>query len=395
VTYTWTVPSDWTITSGQNTSSITVTTGSTAGNITVVPSNACGNGTSQTLAVTYTLPPIANAGIDQIIPNGSFTTLSGSASGGSGSYSWHWEPANLLVDPNIQNPTTLPLTNSVQFTLTVTDISYGCTGADQVLVTVSGGPLALEVIAEPDVVCASNPVQLMAIASGGTGSYTYSWASEPPGFSSDLQNPVAYPIVSTTYIVEVNDGDSTINGSVNVTVNPLPLVPNMPSGPDTVDVVYVSESQYTIIALEDVNYYIWDLAPTNAGFINGNDTIATVIWNNNYLGNATVKAKSVNSCGESAWSQAKQTFVDNTTGIVENFPCSLSLYPNPVNGNEIVISYCRALEKVEIIDNKGSILGTYYPRVNSIRIPVNFTSGIYLARIKIDNAIMTRIFIVN
>jgi photosystem II stability/assembly factor-like uncharacterized protein len=230
VTYTWTVPSDWTITSGQNTASITVTTGSIAGNINIVPSNACGNGSSQTLAVT---------------------------------------------------------------------------------------------------------------------------------------------------------------------VSTVPVQPFMPSGPDTVDLVYVSESQYTIVAMEDANYYIWDLTPTNAGFINGNDTLASVIWNSNYLGNATVKVKSVNSCGESAWSQAKQTFVDNTTGIIEKFPCDLSLYPNPVNGNEIVISYCRALEKVEIIDTKGSIIGIYYPSVNSIKIPVNFSSGVYLARITIDNTVETRVFIVN
>ncbi len=52
VTYTWTVPSDWTITSGQGTNAIAVTSGSLAGNISVVPSNVCGNGIAQTLAVS-------------------------------------------------------------------------------------------------------------------------------------------------------------------------------------------------------------------------------------------------------------------------------------------------------------------------------------------------------
>ena len=42
-TYTWTVPSGWTIDIGQGTNTITVTSGNTAGNITVNASNTCGS----------------------------------------------------------------------------------------------------------------------------------------------------------------------------------------------------------------------------------------------------------------------------------------------------------------------------------------------------------------
>jgi len=58
VTYIWTVPTGWTITSGQNTNSITVTVGNSSGNITVTPMNQCGNGTESILAVN-TQPGIA------------------------------------------------------------------------------------------------------------------------------------------------------------------------------------------------------------------------------------------------------------------------------------------------------------------------------------------------
>jgi hypothetical protein len=51
-TYTWTLPSDWTLTGGGNTNSITVTTGALSGDITVTPANSCGSGTPQTLSVT-------------------------------------------------------------------------------------------------------------------------------------------------------------------------------------------------------------------------------------------------------------------------------------------------------------------------------------------------------
>jgi parallel beta-helix repeat protein len=52
VTYTWSVPGDWTIDAGQGTNSIDVTVGSNSGNVSVTPSNSCGDGTPQTLAVT-------------------------------------------------------------------------------------------------------------------------------------------------------------------------------------------------------------------------------------------------------------------------------------------------------------------------------------------------------
>src|SRR5690606_17675291 len=57
--YTWTVPTGWTITSGNNTNTITVTAGNSAGTITVRPRNGCGNGPVQSLTVTpVTNPPV-------------------------------------------------------------------------------------------------------------------------------------------------------------------------------------------------------------------------------------------------------------------------------------------------------------------------------------------------
>ncbi len=53
-TYTWSVPTGWTITDGTGTTSITVTTGSAGqnGNITVTAGNSCGTSSASSLAVT-------------------------------------------------------------------------------------------------------------------------------------------------------------------------------------------------------------------------------------------------------------------------------------------------------------------------------------------------------
>jgi len=60
--YTWTVPGDWTISSGQGTTSINVTVGENSGNVSVTASNTCGISTEATAAVTSWRPITANGG---------------------------------------------------------------------------------------------------------------------------------------------------------------------------------------------------------------------------------------------------------------------------------------------------------------------------------------------
>jgi hypothetical protein len=62
ISYTWMVPLDWVITSGQGTSSITVTSGTTDGIISVLPSNSFGPGPGRTLSVTLTGIQLATCG---------------------------------------------------------------------------------------------------------------------------------------------------------------------------------------------------------------------------------------------------------------------------------------------------------------------------------------------
>jgi len=393
VTYTWTVPAGWSIPNGQNSNSITVTVGSSSGNISVTPSNSCGNGTAQILPVTVNYVT-ANAGSDQTIQYGTSTLLNGVASNGSGSYTYHWEPASMLVNPNIQNPVTINLTSLVQFALTVTDGVSGCTGSDQVLITVTGEQLSVDATATPSTVCAGDSVQLMAIVSGGSGNYTYSWNSNPSGFNSTIANPVVYPTISTTYTVVVNDGFNNISDWVSVTVNPLPETPTTPTGPDTVDVANTSSSIYTTTVSATASSYVWELLPVNAGVISGNDFTGIVTWNQSYLGLAHIRVKAVNSCGES-WSPEKLTMVDNSTGIVKpEPPISMIIYPNPTSGEFTIVltgtsaankarasTYTQLGEKITelMIDSESTTIPSLSGR----------PAGVYLIRIETGQQVKT------
>lgn len=200
-------------------------------------------GCTDTDSIYVTLNPVpeVNAGTDQTIANGTSITLDASLTGGSGDFTYSWQPAALLVNPNVLQPTTVNLGGTTLFTLTVTDNAGGCIDSDQVLITVLGGALSVTPTAEPDEICFGGQSQLMSLASGGAGPdyYVFSWTSTPPGFISTESDPVVNPTVTTTYHVSLYDGYSTVNGSVLLTVHPLPI-PNagddksIPYGTNTV-----------------------------------------------------------------------------------------------------------------------------------------------------------------
>jgi hypothetical protein len=203
---------------------------------------------------------VPEAGDDITIPHGTNTILQGSASNGSGSYSYHWEPADKLVNPDIPNPQTLNLFATTLFTLYVTDQTYDCqaAGPDQMTVIISGDALAVNPSALPDDICFGGSAQLFALAGGGSGSYTYSWISSN-GFSSTQQNPIITPLTPGAFIYTctVNDGFNSVQGSVAINVRSIPYV-NFGFGDTTICV-------YDTVVLDAGNPgsdYVWSNGST-------------------------------------------------------------------------------------------------------------------------------------
>jgi len=224
--YTWILPEEAVIVNGENTNSITVDYSENAdsGIITVFAFNPCGNGPSSQISVTVNQLPVADAGNDITINYGTSTTLY-AAAGGSGTFSYHWSPEELLVDPNVQNPQTVILTTTILFTLVVTNQASSCESSDEVIVTITGGPLSVNPVAIPADICNGDDARLYSNAGGGSGNYIYQWTCIPPGnppWSSTLANPLVSPDSSKQYVLFVNDGFTDISGSINLPVFQLP-----------------------------------------------------------------------------------------------------------------------------------------------------------------------------
>lgn len=129
--YRWAVPADWTIVSGQNTTSITVVSGPTAGQVTVAAVNACGAGQASTLAVSPAATPAAPGPITD--NSGPCVGLTYSIPTQAGlTYTWTVS-AGFEIDPATQGSGTIRLLVKDPYqktgALTVTASNGGCASA--------------------------------------------------------------------------------------------------------------------------------------------------------------------------------------------------------------------------------------------------------------------------
>jgi hypothetical protein len=274
------------------------------------------------VTVTVNQLPVPDAGPDQMIIYGTTTVLQGNGSAGSGLYNYHWEPGYKLINPDVPTPTTVNLYETTLFTLSVTDAQTGCvcSQTDAVAIMISGSALSVNPSASPGTICSGDSTRLFSLAGGGTGVYTHSWTSNPPGFTSSLSDPVVQPLVSTVYTVVTYDGYNSASGSIGVTVNPMPLVL---LGNDTTVCVF---DTVTIDAGNDGASYIWSNGSTERTISVGSTGIGYE------SGTYSVTVTSPEGCMATAYKTVSFDFIA-CSGIDEEFvETGLRIYPNPGNG---------------------------------------------------------------
>jgi hypothetical protein len=116
--------------------------------------------------------------------------------------------------------------------------------------------LQVSASAYPESICIDEPVELDALPIGGSGEYTYSWTSDPVGFTSDEKNPIDFPLVSTSYFLAVNDGIVTMYDTVSVVVN------NQPEVDLGEDQTLCGVSEYELDAGNPGSSFLWSTGDT-------------------------------------------------------------------------------------------------------------------------------------
>jgi gliding motility-associated-like protein len=149
---------------------------------------------------------------------------------GSAGLSYVWTPAAGLSSAVVAEPSATP-TATTTYSVTATLPNSGCNSITR-SVTVDVFGIAISMLSHDTTVCAGTPLNLLV---AGSPSYTYSWTPAIGLSNSAVQNPIATPLATTTYVVTATlAGMSCPPASANVTITITGLDITLPPGPFTI-----------------------------------------------------------------------------------------------------------------------------------------------------------------
>jgi len=249
----------------------------------------------------------------------------------------------------------------------------------------------VQVTAIPSTLCSGQSSQLNAIATGGSGTYTYSWTSIPAGFTSTQQNPSVSPTVTTQYIAAVNDGTNTKTDTTLLTVFSPPTA-NAGS-----DATYPNTTPLFPVAGTATNYSAVKWLTDGDGHFNMDTVPASLYYpgpvdKNNGGVDLTFKAYPLGTCIDAA-SDVVHITLTFPAGIGDNSSCvfGVTLSPNPSNGIfTLVIHGVRNTEaRITISDLAGKEIYSENESVstNDLTEKINMTGypkGTYFVKVLTD-----------
>jgi hypothetical protein len=367
-----------------------------------IPAQGYTAGSSYT--ITVSLSGSGNKGFEVSPQNASGTLLGSLAAGtgsklvGSGKYCTHSAPVggssatwNFTWVAPVAGTGTVTFYGAMVITEPVTKLST------LVVNEYTYAPLSGVATATPATICSGQSSQLNVTASGGSGTYTYSWTSIPAGYTSNIQNPVVYPTQSTQYVSHVSDGTQTITDTTQITVN---APSTAAAGNDTTYCVSVTGIPLHGLAT-GYSSVLWTTS--------GDGTFASATSLNttynpgagdktNLLVNLTLTASPLAPCTNAATSTRIIHFDPCGVGIpgLTGYTFSFSLHPNPSTGiftinsssvnNEDVMIRIIDMSGKTVLNEKISVSGDTMESKMDLS---GLEKGIYFVRLETRNGVKT------
>ncbi len=349
-TYTW---------SSGGTTSVTVVSPTIATTYTVNAQSAAGCNGSATIAIAVNANPTVTLALNSgtILCNGSVTSATATASGGSG-FTYSWTPAGGT------NSVAVGLTAGI-YTVTATN---ACGNNSIKTINISQPtPIIVSVISNSPSICAGNSSTLTSIASGGTPIYTYSWSS-----GSVFNTEVVSPTVTTVYTVTVSDANGCPKS------NTIAVVVNTPSVTAVSSTSLICVGQSATLTANGASTYTWSTG-SSLGSIVVTPTITTnyTVVGTNTMGctGTVVVTQSVSTC----------------SGLTElALSRGLSVYPNPTSGNFVIsLNTISPNTKVEVFNSIGELIYTESLTKKDTSVDIkNLANGVYTLKITENNVLI-------
>ncbi|MBK7212006.1 MAG: HYR domain-containing protein [Bacteroidales bacterium] len=262
-TFTWTVPADWTISSGQGTNSLTVNVGASSGSISVIPSNSCGTATGSTLAVQVqaAIPAQPSPISGNLNPCEASTQIYNVTSVSGVEYSWSLPVGWSIISGQGSNEIQVTVGSQSGVIQVVPSNSCGTGSSVSISVTVSPLPTATGVISGITPVCEGTSQTYSVVPVLGI---TYTWATPSDWIINSGQgtSSITSTIGALTGDVVVTPSNSCGNGPSSVYSVVVNLLPLAVTGPNST--ICEGASIQLGAAAVPGNTYSWTSVP--AGF---------------------------------------------------------------------------------------------------------------------------------
>ena len=379
ITYTWTVPADWTIISGQGNNSISVKAGSTTGiqTLQVVPSNACGNGTGRSLNVTVNNVPAVPgtiSGSSTVCANTAGNPYSITSVPNATSYTWTYSGVGATITGGTAvNPTISFALNATSGDLKViANNSCGSSIASTYSITINPKPATTGLPSSQSVCAGADIVDILLSNSNGVSGTTYSWTRTTPAgiggtvpasgsglpdgaaISGFFTNSNTIPVTVTFTINSMSaDGCSGTTATATVVINPTTAITDQPAD---VTICESANTSFAVTASGGGLAYQWKVS-TDGG----------VTWNNVTNGpiysgaNASILNLTKPIAGMDGY-QYQCVISGGSCGIVTTDAATITINPMPATtALPLSQTSCSGVAIADIVlSNSNSIAGTTY-----------------------------------
>jgi PKD repeat protein len=250
-------------------------------------------------------------------------------------------------------------------------------------------------IGSPLELCTGGNVQFTDLSTGNITSWTWTFEGGDPETSNE-QNPEVYYENPGIWDVSLNVSDGSESDMIDkqdyIKIQYDAEIPEIPEGPDF---VITAETPFTYYETSSANAdsYIFELTPDDIGVIIMGDTLTKrkIYWDQNYVGQASLKVKAVNICGESDFSEALVITINSTQGISSYEEEQIfSVFPNPAT-NHINILFHKFSPSGE---NEITVFNIFGQKIKEIPIQQNaenisidvedWKPGLYFLRLSIN-----------
>ena len=361
------------------------------------------NGPTNTVHSSKTLyiNPLAqaDAGIEAAVCRGAELEITDATAANYSSLLWTSSGTGAFSDSTSLLPVYTPSTEDYaagQVVLTLTANGIGSCASVTSQKTLAFHALPTASIAATNAVCLGTAATITFELTGaapwvvemGNGMGNHTIPSSPWDMQVTPGETTSYLLLALT---DANSCHKEINAEATVNVNYVPAAPAAPVAPAEVDHAFVTSSNITATGVPTAADYVWKLEPTTAGTITGNGLSATISWNAQFIGTANIAIAGTNDCGQGDWSTAANVVVKSTIGIDELNNLSLSVFPNPSNGNITLVfgGFGQGSTRIRVLNLVGEVVHSELINIdgqsNRANMRINhLPSGLYFLQAESD-----------